>query len=84
MAFSSTITGRSKMANKNVTFGTWEDDGAGGGDINTGLTMCEFIILTPKDKDYVSSCTESLPAAGSAITIDNEGDVDGYWMAIGR
>jgi hypothetical protein len=84
MAFSSTITGRSKMANKNVTYGTWEDDGDEGGDINTGLTVCEFIALTPSTANLCSSVVESLPADGSAITIDNEGDTDGYWMAFGR
>jgi hypothetical protein len=84
MAFSSTMTSRSKLANKNVTFGTWDAGGTDGGDIDTGLTVCEFIALTPKGINMVVACTESLPADGSAITIDVEGDVDGYWMAVGR
>jgi hypothetical protein len=84
MAVTSTITSRSKLANKNVTFGTWDGGGGGEGDINTGLTVCEFIVLTPTTKDLVCSLVEDLPADGSAITVDLAGDADGLWMAVGR
>jgi hypothetical protein len=86
MAFTSTITQRPiSMGNKRIAIGTWDGGGASGGDINTGLRSCEFISLTPKGSATVAgvACDETLPCAGSAVTIACGADVDGHWMAIG-
>ena len=46
MAFTSAITGSTTFGNKKVTFGTFTTSSTDtGGDINTGLAMCEFIKL---------------------------------------
>jgi hypothetical protein len=87
MAFSSTITGRCIAGNKTITFGTFTNTGgSSGGDINTGLHMCEFITLTQAKSAVVANdpvVNETLPVAGSAVTIVTDADEDGYWMAIG-
>jgi hypothetical protein len=49
MAFTDVITGRDIWGKSAVTFGTYESSGGdAGGNIDTGLHMCEFIKLTPK------------------------------------
>lgn len=88
MAFTSTITDRSKMATKNVTWGTFTNDGGStGGDVNTGLTVCDGLYLI-KNGDAVDASqyavNETLPVAGSAVTIVTTADVSGYWWAFGR
>jgi hypothetical protein len=85
MAFTSTVSGRSKMATKNVTWGTWTTDTTGG-DIDTGLTMCDFIMLQPTAAHADDQCgvVETLPVAGSAVTIEVTSGIDGYWWAMGR
>jgi hypothetical protein len=86
MAFTSTVTGRSKLANKNVTWGTWTTDTTGG-DINTGLTSCDFIMLQTSGAAVSadqSAVNETLPVAGSAVTIVCTSGADGYWWAMGR
>ncbi len=89
MAFSSVITDISVFGNKSVAYGTYESDGDDGGDIDTGLVLCEFISLTVKgssDVTLVPTVNETLPVDGSAVTIDNGGstDIDGYWWAFGN
>lgn len=44
MAFVSTITGHDVWGNKSITHGTWTTDTTGG-DIDTGLTLCEGMTL---------------------------------------
>lgn len=86
MAFTSTIVQRPiSLGNKRISMGSWDGGGDNGGDIDTGLRSCEFISLTPKGSATVAgvACTETLPVAGSAITIACGADVDGFWMAIG-
>ena len=86
MACTSEVSGRSKLANKNVTWGTWTTDTTGG-DIDTGLTMCDFIMLQTSGAAVSadqSSVDETLPVAGSAITIVCTSGADGFWMAFGR
>lgn len=86
MAFTSAVTGRSKIATKNVTWGTWTTDTTGG-DIDTGLTVCDFISLQTSGAAVSadqSSVNETLPIAGSAVTIVCTSGADGYWWAMGR
>ena len=85
MAFTSAITGRTAFKNKTVTYGTWDTDTTGG-NINTGLRMCEMIFLQTSGNAVSadqSSVNETLPVAGSAITIVCTSGADGYWLAIG-
>jgi hypothetical protein len=86
MAFSSTIAGRSRIGNKRLHWGTWDCTGVTGGDIDTGLIICESIILQPVKSAVVANqetVNETVPIDGSAITIvTNSGDI-GLWQAIG-
>ena len=87
MAFSSTITSYGKSGDKIVTKGTFTASGnETGGDINTGLTVCEFITLTPSGSSVAADqCTvnETFPCDGIAVTIVTTAGVDGYWRAEG-
>ena len=89
MAFSSTITESTTFGDKKITFGTFTTSSTDtGGDINTGLAMCEFIKL-----NYSTSAGATCPMvnetivkggiAGSAITIVHAASADGYWWAFG-
>jgi hypothetical protein len=85
MAFTSAVTERTIMGNKRVHFGTWTTDTTGG-DIDTGLKTCEFITLQTSGAAVSadqSSVNETLPVAGSAVTIVCTSGADGYWMAMG-
>ena len=85
MAFASTITGYTKMGNKNVTYGSWTTDTTGG-DINTGLRQVDFMLLTPTGSTVSSDAptvNEALPVSGSAVTIVVTSAIPGDWMAIG-
>lgn len=84
MAFTNTITGNSVWGNKRVAWGTWTTDTTGG-DLDTGLTMVDFIFLqtittAPTEAPAVA---ETLPVAGSAVTIAVTSSSDGYWLAFG-
>jgi hypothetical protein len=71
MAFASTITGYAKMGNKRVVYGKWTTDTTGG-DINTGLKICDFLFLQTTGATASaaqSSVNEALPKAGNALTI---------------
>jgi hypothetical protein len=86
MAFSSTITSYGKSGDKIVTKGTFTASGSEtGGDINTGLTVCESMYLQPKSSAPAEQCAidETFPCDGSAVTIVTTTGVDGYWRAEG-
>ena len=87
MAFESEVTIRSVMGNKRVHFGTYTNgSGDTGGDINTGLRSCEFLSLQPGGSSAIATApvvNETLPVAGSAVTVVTADDEDGNWMAIG-
>lgn len=88
MAFESAVTARPfAMGNKRVSMGTYTN-GAGdsGGDIDTGLRSCEAIWLQPSGAAAIAAAptvNETLPCAGSAVTIVNTADEDGFWIALG-
>ena len=88
MAFSSTILGRTVFGNKVVTWGTFTNGASDtGGDIDTGLKVCEFIVLQHKGSSVVSDVpvvNETLPCDGSAVTIVTAAGEDGYWFAFGH
>ena len=87
MAFTTTLTDFRNCGDKVVTKGTYTSaDGSTGGDIDTGLLMCEFIKLTPNAAAVSASASvvnETLPVAGSAVTIVSIANESGYWEAVG-
>jgi len=86
MAFSATKTGESIFGNKKVAWGTYTGGGTTGGDIDTGMHMCEHMQLTAKGSSVAADAptvNETLPVAGNAVTIVITSDSDGYWFAIG-
>jgi len=83
MAFTSEILGRTYFGNKAITYGTYTTDTTGG-DIDTGLGICDMICIQPGGgTTSTSAVNETLPVDGSAITIVVASGVDGYWWAIG-
>ena len=86
MAFSSTITDRSAMNNKAVTWGTFNAASVTGGNIDTGLRQVDFMTLQTGGSAVSadqSAVNETLPADGSAITIVCTTSTAGFWMAFG-
>jgi len=86
MAFSSTKVGESVFGDKRVTFGTWDGAGVTTGDIDTGLHHADHIQLTAGGSSIVADAptiNETLPCAGSAVTIIFTSGTDGFWMAFG-
>jgi hypothetical protein len=87
MAFASAITKRTVMGNKRVHFGTYTNgSGDTGGNIDTGLRSCESIFLQPGGSAVIATApvvNETLPVAGSAVTVVTADDEDGTWMAMG-
>lgn len=87
MAMTSAITGRDTWGSKAVTWGTFTNGGADeGGDIATGLHSCEAIFLQHGKSAVIANApvvNETLPVAGSAVTIVTDAGEDGTWLAIG-
>ncbi len=87
MTFANAIVGRNIEGNKRVTWGTYTNTNSGtGGDIDTGLIVCESIQFSVKSNAAVVSVpglNETLPVAGSAVTIVTAADEVGYWRAMG-
>ena len=85
--FTSTILGRSIIGNKCLTWGTYNDaNSAGGGDVDTGLHECEMVKLQVGGASVGTNApavNETLPVAGSAVTIVCDAAQTGYWMAVG-
>lgn len=86
MAFSATKVGETVFGNFRVTYGTWDGGSETGGNINTGLHKCAFMLLTAGGSSIVADAptvNETLPCDGSAVTIIVTSDTDGFWMAFG-
>ncbi len=88
MAWGSVISQRAIQAygNKRKSWGTFDASSASGGDIDTGLRSCEKIVLTCKGSAVATNApavNESLPVAGSAVTIVCDSSQLGYWEATG-
>ena len=87
MAWDTAISGRTRAGSKRIHWGTWDATGVTGGNIDTGLNVCESIMLTHKGsavEGAVAVVNETLPIDGSAITIVSSNGDAGYWMAIGH
>ncbi len=86
MAFTSQVDVKSVSGNKRIHFGIWTTDTTGG-NIDTGLGICEGMVLqTSGASASAAQCAvnETLPVAGSAITIVVTSGADGYWIAWGH
>jgi hypothetical protein len=87
MAFSSEIKGYGKSGDKATTWGTFTNGSSDtGGDINTGLVICESISIEFTGSAAVADAVainESFPCSGSAVTIVTTADAVGIWRAIG-
>lgn len=69
------------------TYGTFASTGGDeGGNIDTGLTRCDGILLQHGAAAVVASApvvNETLPVAGGAVTIVTVANTSGYWHAWG-
>ena len=87
MAFTPAITKRDVWGDKAVTMGTFTNDGGStGGNIATGLHLCEAIFLQPSGGAVNANApvvNETLPVAGSAVTIVTDADATGTFIALG-
>jgi hypothetical protein len=87
MAFAAAITKRDVWGDKAVTMGTYTNGGGEtGGDINTGLHMCEAIFLQPGGGTVNTNApvvNETLPVAGSAVSVVMDDGTDGTFIAFG-
>lgn len=87
MAFASAVKIRTVAGNKFLVTGTFTN-GAGdtGGDITTGLSSVDFLLLQPSGSAVVATAAvvnETLPKSGGDVTIVSEANVDGNWLAMG-
>ena len=74
------------IGNKKMTYGTYTNAGGDtGGNIDTGLTVCEAMFLQTGAAVSADQATinETLPADGSVLTIVTTDGSDGSWIAIG-
>lgn len=86
MAFSSTVSYKTTFGNRRVHYGSWTGGSTTGGDIDTGLRLCEHIQLTANNSAVATNApvvNESFPVAGSAVTIVVDSNQNGYWTAYG-
>lgn len=92
MAFASAISERLVMGNKLVNIGYFTNAGSGtGGDITVGMHRCEFFsaIVSYSAVGNAVVVNETFPVTGSGagsaeVTIVTDGNVSGYWMAVGE
>jgi len=88
MAFESAIVRRSIEGDRTVVYGTYTNGGGDtGGDIDTGLAICEDLDLRPGGSSAIvtaATVNETLPCAGNAVTVVTADNEDGTWKAVGR
>ena len=87
MAFSSEIKGYGKSGDKATTWGIFTNGVSDtGGDINTGLVICESLSIEFTGSAAVADAAainETFPCSGSAVTIVTTADADGIGRAVG-
>jgi len=87
MSIASTFVGRSVMGNECMTWGTYTDSGAATeGNIDTKLHLCTRMFLQPHGATVSTNASvinETLPVAGSAVTIRCDASQTGMWYAWG-
>jgi hypothetical protein len=76
-----------KAGGKKMTFGSWTAGSTGTGDIETGLQVVDNIVLTPNVNGAgvakQTTVYETFPLNKGQVTIYTEGNISGYWSAIG-
>ena len=87
MTFAYTIERVANWGSVKVAIGTYTNTNAGtGGDIDTGLAVCEFIKLQPTGASVstnANAVNETLPVTGNAVTIVTDSNEVGTWLAVG-
>jgi hypothetical protein len=87
MAFGSSVRQRIVFGNKRVVIGDYTNSSSTGGDINTGLSNVDAMILLPVGSSVNANApvvNETFPVAdGSAITIVTDSNANGAFIAIG-
>lgn len=87
MSITNALVGRSVLGDKAMTWGTYTDSSAGTeDDIKTYLHMCELFFIIPYGSAAITDAgavNETLPIAGSAVTIIVKASQSGIWVAIG-
>lgn len=87
MAFAYTITRTTVFGDRKIVYGTYASSASGtGGDIVTGLTLCEQLQLTQTGSAVTANApvvNETLPVAGGTVTIVTDADATGQFIAIG-
>jgi hypothetical protein len=87
MAFASEIKGYGKSGDKSTTWGIFTNGVSDtGGDINTGLVICESLSIEFTGSAAVADApaiNESFPCSGSAVTIVTTANANGIWRAVG-
>lgn len=87
MAFTSKVLGQSVFGDKVIKWGTYTSNGGSkGGDIATGLKICEILTLQPNAAAVSANASvvnETFPLSGGAVTIVTDADQVGYWFAFG-
>lgn len=84
MVFATTCTEQAYERGRRRNRGTFATD-ARTGDIDTKLLSCEDILVyyAGDSKPSAISVHETLPIAGSAVTVDVDADSHGHWIAWG-
>lgn len=73
------------IGDRKATVGTWTTE-LTGGVINTGLEVCEAMVLTPSGNTLVTappSVVSALPTNGDSITILSPQATNGIYIAYG-
>lgn len=87
MGFTYTISEYGVRGARKFRRGTYTSAaGSTGGDINTGLTICEHMNLQPTGGSVSASdpvVNETFPVAGTAVTIVTVANEVGNWEATG-
>ncbi len=86
MAFGSAVTLKTTFGNKRFHAGTFDASSVTGGDIDTGLRLVEAINLQHQGSAVQANAPvvdESMPVAGSAVTIVCDSSAVGFWTAVG-
>lgn len=87
MAFTSSISQRPiAVGNRRMSMGAYSCASVATGDIDTGLRTCQHISLTQVSSAVTSTAPvvdETLPVAGSAVTIVTASSAAGNWIAWG-
>ncbi len=80
-----------RVGDRKMVVGTYESSGStAGGDINTGLRICEHLSLQALGTAVTSQpvvsagAATAFPRSGASITIVTGPSADGLWMAYGR